>query len=62
MADFSGMTCEACRVGAPPATTEKIEQFLADCPDWETKTLDEVPQIRRVFRFDDFVSALDFTN
>ena len=62
MTDFSGMTCEACRVGAPPATPEEIEQFLTDCPDWETKTVDEEPQIRRVFKFDDFISALDFTN
>jgi 4a-hydroxytetrahydrobiopterin dehydratase len=61
MADFSGMTCEACRVGAPPATPEEIEQFLTDFPDWEAKTVDEVPQIRRAFKFDDFASALDFT-
>lgn len=56
------MTCEACRVGAPPATSEEIEQFLADCPDWENKSVDKVPQIQRVYKFDDFVSALEFTN
>jgi 4a-hydroxytetrahydrobiopterin dehydratase len=62
MADFSGMTREAYRVGAPPATRQEIEQFLTDRPDWETKTVDGVPKIRRVFKFDDCVSALDFTN
>jgi 4a-hydroxytetrahydrobiopterin dehydratase len=62
MSDFAGMTCEACRVGAPPATPEQIEQFLEDCPDWEMITVDEVPQIRRVYGFDDFATALEFTN
>jgi 4a-hydroxytetrahydrobiopterin dehydratase len=62
MSDFAGMTCEVCRVGAPPATPQQIEQFLADCPDWEMITVDEVPQIRRVYGFDDFATALEFTN
>jgi len=62
MSEFSQMTCEACRVGAPPATKEQIEQFLADCPGWEMITHDEVPQIRRLYGFDDFATALEFTN
>jgi 4a-hydroxytetrahydrobiopterin dehydratase len=62
MSDFAGMTCEACHVGAPPATAQQIEQFLEDCPDWEMITVDEVPQIRRVYGFDDFATALEFTN
>ncbi len=62
MSDYVEMKCEACRVGAPPATAKQIEEFLRDCPEWEQITVDDVPQIRRVYKFDDFVSALDFTN
>jgi 4a-hydroxytetrahydrobiopterin dehydratase len=62
MTEYAGMKCEVCRVGAPPATGEQVEQFLTDCPDWEVITVDEVPQIRRVYKLDDFASALDFTN
>jgi 4a-hydroxytetrahydrobiopterin dehydratase len=62
MSEYAGMKCEACRVGTPPATPSEIEQFLADCPAWEEKTVDEVPQIRRTYSFKDFVTALDFTN
>jgi 4a-hydroxytetrahydrobiopterin dehydratase len=62
MSEYADMKCEACRVGAPPVTSEQIEQFLADCPDWEKILVDEVAQIRRVYSFDNFVTALDFTN
>jgi 4a-hydroxytetrahydrobiopterin dehydratase len=62
MSEYAGMKCEVCRVGAPSATPGQIEQFLTDCPDWEKITVDEVTQIQRVYRFNDFVSALDFTN
>ena len=62
MSEYAEMKCEVCRVGAPPATSEQIEEFLADCPDWERITVDGVPQIRRVYGFDDFAAALEFTN
>lgn len=62
MSDYAVLKCEVCRVGAPPATPGELEQFRSDCPDWEIVTADEVPQIQRVYRFGDFVSALAFTN
>lgn len=62
MSEFVTMKCDACRVGAPPATADEIAQFGADCPEWETIDVDGVPQIRRVFPFKTFVQALAFTN
>jgi len=62
MSEYAGMKCEVCRVGAPTATAEEVQQFLADCPDWELINVDEVPQIRRVYQFKDFAAALEFTN
>ncbi len=62
MSEYAVLKCEVCRVGAPPATPEQLEQFLADCPDWETIAVDEVQQVQRVYTFKDFVAALNFTN
>jgi 4a-hydroxytetrahydrobiopterin dehydratase len=61
MTDFVAMKCVACRVGAPPATEEELDSFLEDHPEWQRTDVDGVPQLRRVFAFDDFVTALDFT-
>ena len=50
--DYTEMTCEACRAGAPPATEGELKAFLEQSPDWQ----------RRVYTFSNFVSALAFTN
>ncbi len=62
MTNFSTMKCEACRAGAPPASPEEIDDFLRQHPNWERIEVDGVPQIQRVFKFKDFLGALDFTN
>lgn len=62
MTEFVEMKCEACRTGSPPATPEELEDFRGDHPDWQRIDEDGVPQLRRVFTFTDFVSALAFTN
>lgn len=62
MTDFVEMKCVACRVGAPPATIAELDAFLEDHPEWQRTDVHGVPQIRRVFTFGDFVTALDFTN
>ena len=59
---YSDMTCEACRVGAPPASEEQIKAFLDDNPDWVRLVVDGEPRIQRVFQFGDFEQALSFTN
>jgi 4a-hydroxytetrahydrobiopterin dehydratase len=62
MSEFVGMKCDACRAGAPPATTEDIGAFLANHPEWEQIEVEAIPQLRRVFTFGNFVDALAFTN
>ncbi len=62
MTNFSTMKCEACRVGAPPASPEEIDDFLRHHPNWERIEVDGVPQIQRMFTFKNFLGALDFTN
>ena len=60
--DYTEMTCEACRAGAPPATDSELETFLQQSPDWQRLVIDNEPRLRRAYTFRNFVSALAFTN
>lgn len=54
--------CEACRADAPTVTPEEQDTLLKDVPDWEIVQVDGVSQLRREFRFRNFVQAQAFTN
>lgn len=62
MTALTEMTCEACQPGAQPATAEEIEEWLAEIPDWDLIKINDIPRLRRAFRFKNFREALDFTN
>ena len=62
MEEFATMKCEACRVGAPPATEQEIEEFMTPLPAWEVKETDGIKRLERRFKFKNFVQALAFTN
>jgi 4a-hydroxytetrahydrobiopterin dehydratase len=54
--------CVACRRDAPQVTDSEIAELQPQVPDWELVEIDGVKRLRRVFTFDDFASALAFTN
>ena len=54
--------CVACRRDAPTVSDEEIAELQPQVPAWELVELDGVERLRRVFAFDDFESALAFTN
>lgn len=62
MEDLKNQKCEACRVGAPAATKEEIENFTSQNSDWQVVQVGGVPRIQREYSFPDFVSAMDFAN
>lgn len=62
MTELIAMKCVACQVGAPAATTEERDGFLADHPDWEIIDVNGVPRLQRTFGLTNFVEALEFTN
>lgn len=62
MEPLTGMRCEACRRGAPTVTAEEAAEYLRSVPEWRIVEEEGVPRLLRVFAFDDFVSALAFTN
>ncbi len=62
MSGLSAETCEACRVGAPTVTEAEMKTLGEEVPEWGVVERDGIKQLERVFRFDNFVDALAFTN
>ena len=58
MSDFSQLKCEACRVGAPPASANELDDFLQTHSSWEKIDVNGEARITRVYAFDNFVDAL----
>ncbi|CAN5817156.1 4a-hydroxytetrahydrobiopterin dehydratase [soil metagenome] len=61
-APLTGMKCVACRGDEPTLTDQELAAMTPQIPDWEVVQIDGVNRFRRVFRFDDFASALRFTD
>ena len=62
MTTLPQQTCTACRGDAVPLTKQEIEAHLKALPEWDLAEADEIPQLVRTYRFDDFAAALAFTN
>jgi 4a-hydroxytetrahydrobiopterin dehydratase len=55
------MHCVACRRDAPTVTDAEIAVLHPQVADWELVSLEGIKRLRRVFAFDDFAQALEFT-
>jgi 4a-hydroxytetrahydrobiopterin dehydratase len=62
METLAQMQCVACRTNAPTVTDSEIAGLLPQVSDWAIVELDGIKRLRRVFVFDDFAQALQFTN
>lgn len=62
MAELAKQICVACRGGEPPMSDAEIQQMHPEVSDWKVADRDGIKRLERVFRFDDFRSALAFTN
>jgi 4a-hydroxytetrahydrobiopterin dehydratase len=62
MSELTKKVCEPCKTGAPPATQEEIDKYKPQIPQWEIIEVDGIKHLRRKYSFDDFVTALKFTN
>lgn len=54
--------CQACQPGSPTVTEEERQELKPQIPDWEEVEINGVPRLRRTFRFDGWLPAVDFTN
>jgi 4a-hydroxytetrahydrobiopterin dehydratase len=61
MEPLAQMTCVACRKGAPTVSDADIAELHPQIVQWDLVELDGIKRLRRVFTFDDFAQALDFT-
>ena len=60
--NLSKESCEACSAGAVRLTTVEENLLLQNLPLWDINTQQGIPQISRVYAFDDFQQALKFAN
>ena len=54
--------CVACRADSPRCSDAEIAELHREVPEWELTEEAGIKQLRRSFRFPDFVQALAFTN
>lgn len=62
MAKLTESKCEACRADAPKVSEPELSRLQAEVPDWSVQQKEGVMQLQRIFRFSNFMGALDFTN
>lgn len=56
------MNCVPCRGEVPAATEEEIAEYHKQVSAWVVVEADGIKQLKRVFKFKNFVQALAFTN
>lgn len=54
--------CVPCEKGGPAATTDEIESYKPQVPDWDIVEVEGTQALKRVFRFKNFKDALTFVN
>ncbi|MFL0796970.1 MAG: 4a-hydroxytetrahydrobiopterin dehydratase [Cellvibrionaceae bacterium] len=62
MSELSGKTCEACRADAPSVSKSEIDELMLQLDNWDVVEQQQIPQLRKVFSFKNFVEAIAFTN
>ncbi len=54
--------CVACRRDAPTVTDVEIGELKPQIPDWALIEREDIKRLERVFKFENFASALAFAN
>lgn len=62
MSELTAQKCTACRADAPPVTEEEKTKMIEEIPEWNIEYRAGIPTLVRQYKFDDFLSALAFTN
>ena len=62
MSSLTSQKCVACQADAPKVTDDELVEFIKEIPDWEPTTEDSILKLRRVFNFNDYVQAVQFSN
>lgn len=62
MTELADKKCVPCEGGVEPVSDDEITELRRQVPDWKLVRVDDVPRLERRFFFEDFATALDFTN
>jgi len=62
MDTLTQMKCVACRKGEPTVTDAEIAELHPQIPEWQIVEREGIKRLERVFKFENFVQALAFTN
>lgn len=60
--DLTITSCKACHSGAPTMDDVEIADLMPQIPEWEKVDVKDVPRLRRTFRFDGWLPAVEFVN
>ncbi|MBI4305269.1 MAG: 4a-hydroxytetrahydrobiopterin dehydratase [Chloroflexi bacterium] len=61
MVSLTREKCVACRSDSPRVTPKEIDEFKPQIPEWKLVNLDGIDRLERTFKFDNFATALAFT-
>lgn len=59
---LSQQKCVACRGGEPTLTDSEIAELHPQVPEWQVKEVGGMKRLERVFKFKNFLQALEFAN
>ena len=62
MTQLNQEKCVACRRDSPPVEPEEAGELHTHVPAWDLISEDGISKLDRVFKFNNFQLALDFTN
>ena len=62
MATLTSEKCTACRRDSPRVTQADIEELKPQIPEWTLAEVEGIARLQRVFRFSNFLQALNFTD
>jgi 4a-hydroxytetrahydrobiopterin dehydratase len=62
MSSLGDFRCVPCRGGEPVLTDEEIADLRPQVPEWVVSEVDGIRHLERVFKFKNFIQALEFTN
>ena len=62
MDNLTQMKCVRPNSGEPPLTDKQVAELHLQVPDWQIIERENIKQLERVFKFKNFVEALQFTN
>jgi 4a-hydroxytetrahydrobiopterin dehydratase len=62
MSELANMSCVQVRRDEPSLSSEQIEEYKTQIPDWKIVQVEGVKRLEHAYKFKNFREALEFTN